>query len=479
MIGSLGPRAYSDLVVAMIVLPLSVGIALMVTILVKPDLGLVAWLFLVGAVAAPVAIRLAQRRFDVFEPVVLASLVYFGIFVVPCGIMLFFGYTYPLLPSADLSGGAIVVGLGVLCFAAGYLLVVPHPLEWRRDRRTPAAQWAPRLLVWAIVSGLSAISLLTYVLFFFPSAGGLSQYLDPGAGFLTSVDTLRGAGVARAAILIGSVGFFIAVLHLLLHSSPRRSDVLLVFLSGTASVVTTALSKNRVFLLWDLAVPIVLLHYSRRPIRAAEAVLGTTVLFVIVVAFTVAIRSPAAFTSRTDNGLFADIADFLVVQTGEMSVVSDITQRQPVTLGYLNGATLAASAVNIVPRELWPEKPATAGEIYTRYFMPDVWRTGTTFLGVPWQGELLLNGGMTALVVGTFVSGMLCGVVYRRIWAASSALSIALRGLVAFSLYLLITRGSLQFDSFTLVWGVPLVLGTLAIVKYGVRRGNLRSPLDA
>jgi hypothetical protein len=279
--------------------------------------------------------------------------------------------------------------------------------------------------------------------------------------------------------MLASVGFFIAVVHLLMRGSVRRSDVVLVLLAGTASVVTTALSKNRVFVLWDLAVPVVILHYSRRPIRVAEAALGTTALFIVIVAFTVAFRSPAAFTSRTDQGLLADIADFIVVQTGEMSVVSDIAERQSVTLGYLNGATLVASAVNVVPRGIWAEKPATAGEIYTRYFAPDVWRTGTTFLGVPWQGELLLNGGLPALVVGTFLSGVLSGIVYRRIWAKSSTLSIALKGLFTFSLFLLITRGSLQFYSFTLVWGLPLVLGILAIERHEVSRDNVSSSADA
>jgi oligosaccharide repeat unit polymerase len=320
---------------------------------------------------------------------------------------------------------------------------------------------------------------LTYVLVFFPKAGGLSQYLDSGTGFLTSVDTLRGAGVARAAILLASVGFFIAVLHLLLRRSTKRSDVVLVLIAGSASVVTTALSKNRVFILWDLIVPAVILHYSRRPIRIAEAVIGATALFMITIAFTVALRSPEAFTSRSGQGLLADVADFLVVQTGEMSVVSDIVERQSATLGYLNGATLFASVVNVVPRGIWADKPATAGETYTRYFVPSVWRAGNTFLGVPWQGELLLNGGLPALIVGTFLSGFLSGLAYRRIWAKPTALSVALRGLFAFSLFLLITRGSLQFYSFTLVWGIPLVLGTLALVRNQASRGNLRAPAHA
>jgi hypothetical protein len=275
------------------------------------------------------------------------------------------------------------------------------------------------------------------------------------------------------------VGFFVAVLNLLLRSTVRRSDALLVILAGSVSVVTTALTKNRVFLVWDLALPIVFLHYARRPIRVAEMALGIAALFIIAVAFTVALRSPAAFTSRTDSGLVADVADFYVVQTGEMSVVSDIVERQPVTLGYLNGATLVASALNVVPRAIWPDKPATTGEIYTRYFMPDLWRSGATFIGVPWLGELLLNGGLPALIVGTFISGWLSGMVYRRVWANTSAVSIALRGLFAFALFLLITRGSLEFYSFTLVWGVPLVLGILAIVRREVTRPSLSSPADA
>jgi hypothetical protein len=442
--------------------------------LLQPQLDLVVWLLLVGAVVTPIAIRALQRQVDVFEPIVFASLVYSGIFVVPCGIMLLFGFSYPLLPSVNLTFGSVVVAVGVLCFAAGYLIVVPRPLESMRDSRTPLrSNWAPRPQVWAMALGFCVVSLMTYVLFFFPSAGGVSQYLDSGAGFLTSVDTLRGAGVARAAILLASVGFFIAVMHLLSRGSRQAGDVVLVWIAGLASLVTTALSKNRVFLLWDLVVPIVMVHYARRRIRMTQAVAGALALFMITVGFTVAVRSPEAFTSGTDRGLLASVANFLVVQTGEMSVVSDIAERQPGTIGYLNGSTLVASALNLVPRGIWADKPPTAGEIYTRYFVPSVWRTGNTFLGVPWQGELLLNGGLLALIVGTFTSGLLFGLVYGRIWAQTSSLYIGLRGVLSFSLFLLITRGSLQFYSFTLVWGVPFVLGTLALVRREVRHHKL------
>jgi hypothetical protein len=477
MMRRLVPGGYSEVMVDIAIVFLGVAIVLTLTVIAKPHLGALAWLLMAGAVAAPVAIRFAQGMMDVFEPVVFASLVYAGIFVVPCGIMLFTGRTYPLLPSVDLSSGSVVVALGVLCFAAGYFVLVPRPLKWSGRGATPV-RWA-RTLVWMIVLGLCAVSVLTYLFFWFPRAGGVSEYLNPGAGFNNSVDSLRGAGVARAAILLASVGFFIAVAHLLLRRSARFTDVALVVLAGLVSVVASALSKNRVFLLWNLGVPVAILHYSRRPIRMVEVVLGTTALFMIAVAFTVTLRSPAAFTSRTNTGVLANISDFLVVQTGEMSVVSDIAERQPSTLPYLDGATLVASAVNVVPRAIWHDKPATAGEIYTRYFLPDVWRTGATYLGVPWQGELLLNGGLVALVAGSILSGMFFGLLYRRFWAMSSALTITLRGVLAFSLYLLIARGSLEFYSFTLVWGIPLVFGIVALERLPRSRGKLSSPVRA
>lgn len=474
------PRRYSNLLVPIVPILLSIATGALIATLVAPQIGAVAWLILAGSVAVPVAIRLAQGRMDLFEPVVFASIVYAGIFVVPCGIMLLSGYTYPLLPSADLSGGAIVIALGVLCFAAGYFLIVPRSFESRSDqRKLLSAQWATRGVVWAIVLALCAVSFLTYVFVFFPSAGGVSEYIDPNSGSLGSVDTLRGAGVARAAILLASVGFFIAVVHLLLRTPRRRSDVVLVFLAGAVSVITSVLSKNRVFVLWDLVVPVVILHYARRPIRVVEAVVGITALFLVTVAFTVALRSPTAFISRSDSGFLANISDFIVVQTGEMSVVSDIAQRQPMTLGYLNGGTFVATALNIVPRAVWAEKPATAGEIYTRYFLPNLWLSGATFIGVPWQGELWLNGGLLALIVGTFVTGSLSGLIYRRIWRKPSTLSIALRGLFSFSLFLLITRGSLEFFSFTLVWGLPLVLGILALKRHGASRHTFLSATDS
>ncbi len=438
--------------------------------------GEATWLFVASVVAAPVVVRLAQRHIaplDLFEPIVLASMVYGVLFIIPYGIAVFFGYTYPLLPSVDLTRGAQAVVAGVLSFAVGYFFVLPKPLVWQPQRRkVRPTRWADRRFLWVTVLGYCALSIGTYVFFWFPRAGGASEYLELGTGFAGNVSDFQGAGVQRAAILIASVGFFLASTHVLLRERVRLSDWTLLVLAALASLAATALARNRVFLLWNVALPVVILHYGRRPIRTAEAAFGVAVMFALAVVFTVVIRSPTAFVSRTAEGPIAGAADFLVVQAGEMFVVADIVERQVRTTGYLNGSTLVATAVNVVPRGIWPEKPLSAGEVYTRDFFPDVWLAGVTFLGVPWIGELYLNGGFPAVLGGTFVSGALAALLHRRLVSSGSALAASFQGLFAFSLFMLITRGSLQVFSYSLVWGVPLLLGLLAVTRPR-RRGSI------
>lgn len=458
----------SHLLVPAAVFALSALAAWLVAILdVRPDEA--TWLLVAGVVAAPVVVRLVQRHIaplDMFEPIVFASIVYGILFVIPYGVTTLFGYTYPLLPSVDLTHGAQAVVAGVLSFAVGYFFVLPKPLMWQPQRRkVRPTYWADRRFLWVTVLGYCALSIGTYVFFWFPRAGGASEYIDLGNGFAGNVSDFQGAGVQRAAILIASVGFFLAWTHLLLRGRVRASDLALVVLAALASLGATALAKNRVFLLWDVVLPVVILHYGRRPIRVAQAAFGVAAMFALAVVFTVAIRSPTAFVSRTAEGTIANAADFLVVQAGEMFVVSDIVERQAHTTGYLNGSTLVATAVNVVPRGIWPEKPPSAGEVYTRDFFPDVWRAGATFLGVPWLGELYLNGGFPVLLGGAFISGLIVALIHRRLLTSGSAFAATFHGVFAFSLFFLITRGSLQVYSYSLVWGVPMLLGIVAITR--------------
>src|SRR5439155_4793250 len=232
------------------------------------------WSLLAGAVAIRVEVRVAHRPvvpLDAFEPIVFAPVVYEVLFVVPFGIAAFAGFTNPAIPSADLTGGGLAVIAGVLSFAGGYFLLLPRPLDWKPDDRKPRpVRWVGRRTLWAIVVLLCGLSISSYVFFYFPLAGGVGAYIDPKGSFVGNVSFFRGTGIPRAVSVLASVGFFLACAHLFSRERPRKSDWALVGVAALVSVVTTALTKERVFVVWALAIPIVILHYGRRSIRIRE-----------------------------------------------------------------------------------------------------------------------------------------------------------------------------------------------------------------
>jgi hypothetical protein len=108
--------------------------------------------------------------------------------------------------------------------------------------------------------------------------------------------------------------------------------------------------------------------------------------------------------------------------------------------------------MNVVPRVFYPTKPPTAGEIYTRYFHDRVWRTGVTYLGMPWVGELYMNGGPAGVVLGMMATGLIFAWLYTRFALRVGRDSCFWYAVAMFALYFLIVRGSLQAFSYPALW---------------------------
>jgi hypothetical protein len=438
------------------------------------DRATLTWWILIVVIALPFFIDklLFQRTIDIFEPHSLSALVYLINFAGPVAGTLFGDVQYPLLPYVDLVPGMVQAIVGLPCLYAGVYAV----RYLRGDSRVAAPSATPPLSIVtiAIVAVLyCAATLISIMFFWLPLYGGLEGYLAGLYGFGVTDYDLQSLGYQRALLFLATSAFHVTFVKSLDRDERNWWIVwTLVILTGAVSSAAMILVGSRALLLWNLGVPVVIWHYRRRRISLRAGIVGLIGLFAIVVWYTDVIRSPGSVSTST-AGLLADALPFYVGQTGEPHVVADLIDRQPTTLEYQLGTTVLASFMNVIPRAWFPGKPPTAGEIYTRYFHDSLWRSGVAYMGMPWLGELFMNGGPIGVVIGMTVTGLLWGWMYSVFRHSPTPLRSYAYAIAAFSLYFLISRGTLQAVSYPLVW---IASGWIALLL-AQRRFRLRSDL--
>ena len=435
---------------------------------VRLSLSAILWCILLATTVAPVFYDLAilRRPIDFCEPLYLSSLTYVVIFVGPMAGTIFGRIDYPLFPALNLDSGLIFTTIGLLSFYLGYYLVRPSMvasefhLSVDRDQRQLS-----KVILPLVVSIYCGITLGSLVLFWFPAYGDLGGYLALLSGFGASGYAMQGLGYQRALLFLAAPAFHLAFLNVLASTKSQRSWMawLLLGLAGLVSVSAMWLTGNRVFILWNIGIPVILWHYFRHRLSLASIMISLGLAFVLVVFYTNVVRSPGSVFISSANAP-SELMFFYVSQTGEPHVVSDLINRQSNVLDYQYGLTLVASLMNPIPRAWYPAKLPTAGELYTRYFFPDIWRFGVTYLGMPWLGELYLNAGSLGVILGMMITGLFSGKIYgiflknRRSLMAGYTYAMTL-----YSLYFLIIRGSLQAISFPLLWLIPGLPGLVGM----------------
>ncbi|SFK20837.1 hypothetical protein [Cellulomonas sp. KH9] len=185
---------------------------------------------------------------------------------------------------------------------------------------------------------------------------------------------------------------------------------------------------------------------ARGRVLMAAVVVGLLFVFPVADAF----RSDAVNTSR--NGFFGEYLanpDYDAFwQIGNALLYADSGLAQP--LRQATGVLLFW-----VPRPLWPDKPIDTGVLLAQY-------RGYSFenLSAPLWAELLVNGGVVALIVGFVLLGALLGRLDDRVSAAllgGGQLWAVVGGV--FPIYMMILlRGSLLQATGTFVVAVACVL---------------------
>jgi hypothetical protein len=130
-----------------------------------------------------------------------------------------------------------------------------------------------------------------------------------------------------------------------------------------------------------------------------------------------------------------DMTDILAAQRGF----------QPAIQPYVYGWTFVEAGVALIPRVLWPSKPAVAGgsafvERFTGIQRPT---EDPTSVGLPYPFELYANAGIIGVIVGLFAVGYGCVRLERRLLERAMPLSARLGGL---AVLLTLTSGGQRMD---------------------------------
>ncbi len=375
---------------------------------------------IVIALILPLWRRMASRRFDLFEPIVVANLTLAVLFVArPLALILAGQFVHD---GYDIQGGfddALLVALvGVVALEVGYELPAGRRLAARLPR-APAD-----LRVASTVAGAGVIAILglsLYSLFIFQS-GGISSLMGLLAGRASNQNQLYLASTGylyNGLLMAGPAGFGLLVVA-------RHGNRLLVvpaMLLISAVAVLAVGNGGRIVLLPLIASPCLFwyLHQNRRP----RPILLAAVAFLVLTVGIGALRDSRTVgaTGNSDRVGAAvaamldpvgGVSDLMLGADTEMfdSLATEV-QIVPSRLDYDPGATIRDFAIRVVPRPLWPDKPLESNDRVVSALWPEHYAAVRASPAFSLLGPFYLDSGL----LGCFVGMLVVGILLRSIWA--------------------------------------------------------------
>jgi hypothetical protein len=318
-----------------------------------------------GVLLAPVMWRVARRRFDPFEPIVLFAVAYGVMFVVRPAAMIaanslvYVGPRRALNVSATFTEMLSLALLGAIAFVIGYFL--PLGSRFARLHRTPRQHVDVRRVV-ALCLFVGLTGLVAYA---------LAVASDGGVRLLTAI--FRSGSTALPGGWGSTYGTFLflivvpaALILLALGLERRNARLLIAALCFAALVLIPAFPLGSRITLLPFFGGIFVLYYVRRAARpsfrtilvvAVVAVVGSTFLSDLrgratrhesVAATVVRATSPSRLANSITDGPDSEMAPVLAAA---LSVI-------PSQMHYTYGKTIFGDlAVRAIPRALWSGKP--------------------------------------------------------------------------------------------------------------------------
>jgi O-antigen/teichoic acid export membrane protein len=331
----------------------------------------------------------------------------------------------------DLTSAAGMGTLGLLLFGIAFLVA------WRRPAaEAPAAEAPPgeRRIVRAALAAL-AVGTVLWGALFQRNGGFAALEEDPASLHLEQFS--GGYGVFGYMLCLGAT---LLVLWALLGRPSRAVGVTLAASAGVSLAAAIALQTRGPLLATIVAALALVTARGRIGIRRVVAMSLVAVLLLVGFAYMRTVREYAERESLATAIELGLRTEPLTVATGDFTEVENLVLLErlvPESLPWLDGRSLRDVPAAFVPRQLWEGKPLPIDFELSRVTAGPQSRAGTPFT-LP--GELFWNFGVTGIVIGMTLLGLVAGVGWRVLRGRHGPVaSIAAAVLVGYS-YLLLTR---------------------------------------
>jgi oligosaccharide repeat unit polymerase len=166
-------------------------------------------------------------------------------------------------------------------------------------------------------------------------------------------------------------------------------------------ILMGALSGSRSSLLNIFLMQFIVYHYVRSNVSVAKASLLAVALMLTAMTLGV-VRNTIRYSAGefSTAGASTDTFSFAAFTYGVYPLeVIATTQYMPLA----EGSTFLSAVTNVIPREIWPQKPDTGGVFFTENYLEDAWQ-GYSNITPTFLGEWLINFGWFAGIIGYMTS---------------------------------------------------------------------------
>lgn len=357
-------------------------------------------------VFAVISLYVCNRSdFDIFEPIVILLIMYFGIFVYrPMQDIINNDYfTF----GENVMGGCIranvVVSVSIISLCAGYY----KKYSWGGSKNKRCSEddsckiietsRTDIVLIAQIIWWISTAFLLLYLI---TSGKNLAYIFSLGKSGLASDDTTSGS----AALTFFAYSMLAPWMYICVYGKSKGYKILLTLLMAIIYVVR----GTRIVLLIMISAPILYYYTIRKKRPKMKVILIGVVLILFFMSFMQFVRHGLRTGTSTDFTEFSSSA-FSNVFDADLTTYKQfyaIVEKYPAQYEYTFGkAMIVQTLVTMIPRAVWPNKPGVVIEEVIANAVNT--RAASAGMASPGIGEYYFEFGIIGCIVCMFILGMI------------------------------------------------------------------------
>jgi oligosaccharide repeat unit polymerase len=371
---------------------------------------------------APVAVRVVQRRWDPFEPIMIMCVGIFVIFALR-PLWMWVSDEWVLLEfdtRQTLTGAALIALVGLVGVLAGYAVSFGRRLaNWLP--KTPD-NWDPRRLTIACMVTVF-IGAVLFTFHIGTDGGSVTSYFS---GRSANDQTLYGGVQVRTSSAYFALAPYVIVpvALMLLEVARRRRTPLSVALAWGAvllAMLITVPRGDRTFILAVLmpliAVPY--LHARKRPgMVAVVAAIILSMLFANVLINYRRVENRQQSLPETAFETLSDPTDgintfMLGIDVSMINILAATYDAVPKRFDYMPGGTITATAALPIPGLLWRTKPQEPGQLLFYELFPSVGTKTRAGFASSMFGGFYTDSGFVGVFAYSFLMGLLLRAIFE------------------------------------------------------------------